>query len=75
VNLQDTGFVAAHEATAHRQTLVNKYVAAFRHVEAAALDEAKSTLNDLAANISAWVVTDQQGALSALVDGQLAKLA
>ena len=75
VNLPDSGFVAPHEATAHRQTLVNQYVAAFRHVEAAALDEAKSTLNDLAANISAWVVTDQQGALSALVDGQLAKLA
>jgi hypothetical protein len=75
VNLQDAGFVAAHEATTHRQTLLNKYVAAFRHVEAAALDKAKSTLNDLAANISAWVVTDQQGALSALVDGQLAKLA
>jgi hypothetical protein len=54
---------------------VNQYVAAFRHVEAAVLDEAKSTLNDLAANISAWVVTDQQRALSALVDGQLAKLA
>jgi hypothetical protein len=75
VNLQDSGFVAPREATAHRQTLVNQYVAAFRHVEAAALVEAKSTLNDLAANISAWVVTDHQGALSALVDGQLAKLA
>jgi hypothetical protein len=75
VNLQDSGFVAPHEAAAHRQALVNQYVAAFRHVEAAVLDEAKSTLNDLAANISAWVVTDQQRALSALVDGQLAKLA
>jgi hypothetical protein len=74
VNLPDTGFVATHQATAHRQTLVNQYVAAFRHVETAALDEAKSTLNDLAANISARVVTDQQSALSALVDGQLAKL-
>jgi hypothetical protein len=75
VNLQDSGFVAPHEATAHRQTLVKQYVAAFRHVEAAALDEAKSALHDLAANISAWVGTDQRGALSALADGQLAKLA
>ena len=72
--MQDAGFVAPHEAAAHRQTLVNQYVAAFRHVEAAALDEAKSTLHDLAANISAWVATDQQGTLKTLVDGQLAKL-
>jgi hypothetical protein len=40
-----------------------------------ALDKAKSTFKDLAANISKKVVTDQQGALAALVDGQLAKLA
>jgi hypothetical protein len=75
VNLQDSAFVAPHEATAHRRTLVNQYVAAFRHVEAAALDEARGMLKDLAANTSAWVVTDRQGALSALVNGQLAKLA
>ena len=66
VNLQDSGFVTPHEARAHRQTLVNQYVAAFRHVEAAALDEARSTLNDLAAKISAWVVTDQQAALESV---------
>jgi hypothetical protein len=75
VNLQDSSFVAPHEGTAHRQTLLNQYVAAFRRVEAAALDEARTTLNDLAVNVSAWVVSDQQGALSGLVDGQLAKLA
>jgi hypothetical protein len=75
VNLRDSAFVAPHEATAHRQTLLNQYVAAFRQVEATALDEAKSSLHDFAANVSAWVATDQQGALSALVDGQLAKLA
>src|SRR5260370_33446830 len=74
VNLQDSAFVAPHEATAHRRALVNQYVAAFRHVEAAARDAARSTLNDLVANISAWVVTDQQAALLPLVDGQLAKL-
>jgi len=75
VKLQDTGFVAPRDAAAHRTTLLSQYVAAFRHVETAALNEAKSTLKDLATNISAWVVTDQQSALSALVDGQLAKLA
>jgi hypothetical protein len=75
VNLRDSGFTAPHEATGRRHTLVNQFVAAFRHVEAGVPDEAKSTLNDLAAKISAWVVTDQQGALAALVDGQLAKLA
>jgi hypothetical protein len=75
VNLPDAGFMRSHEATAHRQTLVNQFVAAFRRVEAAAVDEAKSALHELAANISVMVVTDQQGALRALVDGQLAKLA
>jgi hypothetical protein len=54
---------------------VDQYVATFRQVEAGAVDEAKGTFKDLAANISKRVVTDQQGALAALVDGQLAKLA
>src|SRR4029077_11468731 len=31
VNLPDAGFVAPHEAIAHRQTLMSQYVAAFRH--------------------------------------------
>jgi hypothetical protein len=75
VNLHDSGFKAPREATAHRKALGEHYVAAFRHVEAAALDEAKATLKDLVTNISAWVVPEQQGVLSALVDGQLAKLA
>jgi len=75
VNLHDSGFVAPREATTHRKELVNQYVAAFRHVEASALDDAKTTLKGLATNISAWVVTDQQSTLRALVDGQLAKLA
>ena len=76
VNLQDAGFATPQEAASHRQALMKQYVTAFRQVEAAALDQAKSTLNDLAANVAAWVVTgDQQGTLKALVEGQLAKLA
>ncbi len=75
VNLPDAGFVAPHEATAHRHTLVDQYVAAFRHVESAALGEARRTLNDLAANVSSLIVTDKQDAVRALVNGQLAKLA
>ena len=74
VNLPDNGFVAPHEAAAQRQALVGRYVAAFRHVEADALDAAKTALGDLAADISARVVADQQGDLRALVDGQRAKL-
>jgi len=54
--------------------LVNQYVAAFRKVEVAAFDDAKSKLKNLAANVSAWVVTDKQPALSTLVDGQISKL-
>lgn len=75
VNLKDAGFVAPQEAASHRQALMKQYVTAFRQVEAATLDQARSTLSDLAANIAAWVVADQQGALKALVGGQLAKLA
>jgi hypothetical protein len=74
VKLKDAEFAAPHDAIAHRQTLVNQYVSAFRHVEAGALAPARSALGALAATISATVVTDQQGALSALVDGQRAKL-
>jgi hypothetical protein len=74
VNLPDSAFAAPHDAAARRRTLVDRYVAAFRQVEAAALAGARSTLKELAANASAWIVPDRQGALVALVDGQLAKL-
>ncbi len=75
VKLQDAGFAAPQEAAVHRQALLSQYVAAFRHVEAAALDKGRSALKNLAASISSRIVSDQQGALHALVDGQLAKLA
>jgi hypothetical protein len=74
VKLPDAGFVAPHDAAAHRRTLVDQYVSAFRHVEAGTLDEARSALKDLAANISTRVVPDQQGAIAALVEGQREKL-
>jgi hypothetical protein len=82
VGLQDSGLVAVSsssggsgEGAAHRQKLVNQFVAAFRHVEAGAVADAGSALHDLAASISALVVPDQQQALRASVDGLLAKLA
>jgi len=74
VSLPDSGFVASKEARTHRQTLMNQYVTAFRHVEEAALAEARNALNRLSAQISVSVIDDQQGRLRALVDGQLAKL-
>src|SRR5262249_1676231 len=74
VNLPDAGFVARHEAASHRRSLVDRYVAAFRHVETGALDRAANTLKDLSASISVLVATDHQGALNTIVDGQLAKL-
>jgi hypothetical protein len=74
VNLPDSGFMEPRQAGAHRRGLVDQYVAAFRHVEAGALDEAKGTLNHLAANISVSVATDKQIAVHGLVDGQRAKL-
>jgi hypothetical protein len=75
VKLPDSGFAAGHEAAATRQALVNQYAASFRHVEAADLVAAKSTLKGLSTQISASVMDDQQAALKTLVDGQLAKLA
>jgi hypothetical protein len=72
--LPDAGFAVPREATQHRQTLVDQYVSAFRYVEAAALDRAKDMLIELAANVSTWLVTEQQHALKTLVDNQVAKL-
>jgi hypothetical protein len=74
VNLPDSGFVARQNAATQRHALVHQYVDAFRKVEVAAYDDAKSALKNLAANVSREVVTDRQAALSALVDGQLSKL-
>lgn len=74
VKLPDSGFAAGHEAAATRQALVNQYVAAFRHVEAADLAGAQTTLKGLSTQIATSVTEEQQGALKALVDGQLAKL-
>jgi hypothetical protein len=75
VKLPDRDFVAPDRATAERRALIDRYVSAFRHVEAAALHEAKGALDDLAANISARVIPDRQDALKGLVEAQLAKLA
>ncbi len=75
VKLPDTGFVARQEATAHRQALVNQYVAAFRKIESGATSDAGAVLKALTANISAWVTREQQDALRPLIEGQLAKLA
>jgi hypothetical protein len=74
INLPDAGFVAPQNAATQRQTLVSQYVAAFKDVEVAALDDARRTLKDLVRNISAWVVPGKQAALSTLVDGQISKL-
>jgi hypothetical protein len=70
-NLRDSGFVAQQQAAAHRQKLVNQYIAAFRHVETAALDKARSTLSDVSANIAAWVVTEQRATLMRAVTSAL----
>lgn len=74
VNLADQAFVAPPQAAAHRRMLVDQYVAVFRQVETAALDQARSGLKELAANTAAWVVTDQRTSLGALLEGQRAKL-
>ena len=74
VNLEDSVFTTSNRAADDRRTLVSRYVAAFGHVEAGALAEAKTTLKDLAAAISSSVVPEQQSALHGLVDGRLGKI-
>jgi TAT (twin-arginine translocation) pathway signal sequence len=73
-NLPDSSFVAPQNAGTERRTLMNQYVAAFRHVEVAAYDAARSSLRDLGASIVARVVTGQQAALGTLVNGQISRL-
>jgi hypothetical protein len=74
-NLADGGFARPSEAAQLRKALLGQYVAAFRHVERATLDAAKSALKELAANVAASVASEQQGAIVALIEGQRAKLA
>ncbi len=74
VNLPDSDFAAWKSSAAQRQALVSQYVAAFRKVEVAANDEAKSILKSLAADVSGWIVHDKKSELTMLVDGQISKL-
>jgi len=74
ISLADSSFIHYQQASTQRHTLVGQYVAAFRKVEVAASDDAKGTLNELKANISKWVASDEQASLRALVDAQLSKL-
>ena len=75
VTLKDSAFVAPSEAASQRQSLVNQYVSAFRHVEVGALDKAASGLRYLASSVSTRVTTDAQTDIKKLVDAQLEKLA
>ncbi len=73
LNLPDAGFVARPPA-AHRQAMLKQYVAAFRQGETATLDQARSTLHDLAEHIAVAITPDRRAAITALVDAQLARL-
>src|SRR5262249_10311822 len=50
VKVEDAAFTKPKDAAANRQKLINQYITAFTKVEAANIDGAKRTLNDLAAN-------------------------
>ena len=73
VNLPDSGFVA-RPPSAHRQAMLKQYIAAFRQSETAALDQARSTLHDLAEHIAVAITPDRRAAITALVNAQLEKL-
>jgi hypothetical protein len=74
VGLKDSAFVVPEGAAAERKKLVEQYVATFRHIEAGRRDAARGALGDLAGPIASAIVTEQQGAIKALVEGQRAKL-
>ena len=74
INLPDSSFAARQNVGTQRQTLVNQYVAAFKKVEVEAYNEAGSMMRSLAADVSAWVVTDKRAALTAFVESQISKL-
>jgi hypothetical protein len=74
VKLQDSAFVAPSDATRQRQMLMERYVAAFRKVEAGAYPEAQSALEQLAASVSSSVAPDKQSEMKTLVEGQIEKL-
>jgi hypothetical protein len=74
VNLDPKSFSAPEISADDRERLAARYVAAFRKVEGAALDEARSALKDLASDIATTVATDRQQLLMERVDAQLAKL-
>ncbi len=75
MRLPDAGFAAPDQAPARRERLMQRYVGAFREVEALAFDRAADALKGLAAEVAAAVAPAQQGAIKQLVDGQLAKIA
>ena len=74
INLPDSAFIRREGAGTQKHKFVEQYVAAFRKVEAAAYEDARSALKGLAADISVSVVPDKRTALNALVDGQISKL-
>jgi hypothetical protein len=74
IALPDSAFVSAKDAVTARETLVKQYVTAFRKIEIANHDAAREGLKELAATVSASIVSDKQPALRTIVDGQLAKL-
>jgi hypothetical protein len=74
VSLEDASFTAARDAAAHRAALLEMYIGAFRRVEAGALGQARSALNDLGAAIAARVVAPDRDAVRSAIDRQLKKI-
>jgi hypothetical protein len=74
IKTSDSDFVSRQDSSTQRQKLVDQYAAAFRKVEAAANEDARSALKSLAGNASSWVVPDKLAVLSTLVENQISKL-
>ncbi len=75
VTLRDTDFTTPSDAVAKRGELVDRYTAAFRHVETSASTAADDSLKELASDIAVNLVPDRQKRLVGLIDDQRTKLA
>ena len=56
------------------RSLLDQYVAAFRHVESGARDKGVTTLKDLSANVTRRVTATDPAPITTLIDAQLARL-
>ena len=72
--LDDKSFLKADSAIEQRQALLDRYIAAFRAVEAGNQDKSQEALKNLSARLPSTVTPDAGQRVDALIETQLAKV-